>query len=302
MIQQHDFDVVLMDVQMPIMDGYEATRLIRAMDDFRGLPIIAMTANVMQSDIERTRAAGMNGHLGKPINVDELLATLAKQLNLSTEVVLGDVNDVVNAVEMNAPLDISQGIQTCGNNDLLYRRLLHRFLTEQVHAATELNHLLKQQDWSAAERFAHSMKGMAANIGANSLSQFSAEMEHALAQKKSLTEQAVQQWQVHLDATLLAIQQYLANTETDEAASPVAMDIESFVLLFQQLEAAVQDDDTSAIGLIETLAQQLGGHELPELSTLKKAIEQFDFEQAQETLPITKTALMAWLEADDDKK
>ena len=72
------YDLVLMDIQMPVMDGIEATRAIRAMDDARlaGLPIVAMTANAFEEDRQRVLAAGMNGHLGKPIDVDKLFATL----------------------------------------------------------------------------------------------------------------------------------------------------------------------------------------------------------------------------------
>jgi CheY-like chemotaxis protein len=77
-IARQRFDAVLMDCQMPQMDGYEATRLLRLQPLLQELPIIAMTANVMSGDRERAIAAGMNDHVAKPINVDDLLATLAR--------------------------------------------------------------------------------------------------------------------------------------------------------------------------------------------------------------------------------
>jgi CheY-like chemotaxis protein len=77
-IARERFDAVLMDCQMPQMDGYEATRLLRLQPLLQELPIIAMTANVMSGDRERAIAAGMNDHVAKPINVDDLFATLAR--------------------------------------------------------------------------------------------------------------------------------------------------------------------------------------------------------------------------------
>jgi CheY-like chemotaxis protein len=76
------YDMIFMDVQMPEMDGYEATRLIRAMDNPRAkkIPIVAMTANVFREDIEKCIAAGMNGHIGKPIDVEDMLSVLRKYL------------------------------------------------------------------------------------------------------------------------------------------------------------------------------------------------------------------------------
>ncbi|MDR0386688.1 MAG: response regulator, partial [Treponema sp.] len=77
-----NYDLILMDIQMPEMGGYESTRLIRALPDEKAktIPIIAMTANVFREDIEQCMAAGMNGHLGKPLNFDKLLHTLCRYL------------------------------------------------------------------------------------------------------------------------------------------------------------------------------------------------------------------------------
>ena len=81
--EEYYYDAVLMDVQMPVMDGYEATRTIRALPrkDVKGLPIIAMTANAMEEDKETALKSGMNAHLAKPLNIDLFLKTLGKYLN-----------------------------------------------------------------------------------------------------------------------------------------------------------------------------------------------------------------------------
>ncbi|MGL5408951.1 MAG: response regulator, partial [Shewanella sp.] len=79
-LSQQSFDCVLMDGQMPIMDGYEAARRIRALPQFADLPIIAMTANALATDVERALAAGMNAQISKPAQVEELYATIARYL------------------------------------------------------------------------------------------------------------------------------------------------------------------------------------------------------------------------------
>lgn len=78
MIKDEKFDIVLMDIQMPVMDGYEATRHIREDENLKELPIIAMTANVMSDDIKKTMEVGMNDHIGKPINQYEMFKKIAK--------------------------------------------------------------------------------------------------------------------------------------------------------------------------------------------------------------------------------
>jgi CheY-like chemotaxis protein len=78
LLQDHTFDGVLMDCQMPQMDGYETTQAIRAQPQWQSLPVIAMTANAMRGDRERALAAGMNDHIAKPINVNQMFATLAR--------------------------------------------------------------------------------------------------------------------------------------------------------------------------------------------------------------------------------
>jgi CheY-like chemotaxis protein len=84
MVERQDFDAVLMDCQMPVMDGYAATRALRRQPQRQSLPIIAMTANAMVGDRDAALAAGMNDHIAKPINVDEMFATLARWISPAT--------------------------------------------------------------------------------------------------------------------------------------------------------------------------------------------------------------------------
>jgi len=81
--QPGDYDAILMDIQMPVMNGYEATRTIRALPDpaLAGIPIIAMTANVFQEDVQAARNAGMDGHIAKPLDVEKMLSTLTQVLS-----------------------------------------------------------------------------------------------------------------------------------------------------------------------------------------------------------------------------
>jgi len=82
-LEQEIFDIVLMDVQMPVMDGYEATKQIRAQERFKDLPVIAMTANVMVDDVEQAKVVGMDNHIGKPIVPSEMFVTMAKYVEVN---------------------------------------------------------------------------------------------------------------------------------------------------------------------------------------------------------------------------
>ncbi len=131
-IENEDFDGVLMDIQMPILDGYGATRQIRKQERFKDLPIIAMTANAMAGDREKVLEAGMNDHIAKPINVRDMFTTMAKWITSSNKVpeplqpaVLVDAIDEKPLPDLPG-IDIARGLATTDGNHKLYRRLLNK--------------------------------------------------------------------------------------------------------------------------------------------------------------------------------
>ena len=173
-------DCVLMDCQMPVMDGYEATRQLRENPHYRDLPIIAITANVMASDRERAQAAGMNAHIAKPINVPELYEVLGTWLKppaasqpAAPETILPQLPG----------FDTTLGLARTGKLPL-YLRMLAKFRDHQIRSFTaDFRRALAEDDWVLATRQAHSLKGVARTLGAETLGQAAQTLEVACKQR-----------------------------------------------------------------------------------------------------------------------
>ncbi len=189
---QGEYDVVLMDIQMPEMDGLEATRQIRAIGkaDVAALPIIAMTANAMAGDRERSLDAGMNDHVTKPIDPDELFSALLRWIKPGErEVPVGFVEhqgaqerqESRESVPEIPGIDSESGIGRVGGNARLYRELLGKFVRDYAQAHQDVIDALGRNDRELAQRIAHTVKGTSGNIGASDLSTAAAAVESAIA-------------------------------------------------------------------------------------------------------------------------
>jgi CheY-like chemotaxis protein len=179
MLDLHSFDGVLMDCQMPEMDGYEATRLIRVQPRYRSLPIIAMTANVMAGDREKVIAAGMNDHIAKPINVEDMFATLARWIRPANPaaVVAVPAGDVLARLGINTEL----GRRATAGNETLYQRLLKSFADQEADAVDRFRQARAAGNTEAATRILHDLKSVSGTIGAEAIQRAAAELESAVA-------------------------------------------------------------------------------------------------------------------------
>ncbi|MEF7615057.1 response regulator [Aquincola sp. MAHUQ-54] len=177
MLQDQVFDGVLMDVQMPVLDGYAATRAIREQPHLKDLPVIAMTANAMRGDRERALAAGMNDHVAKPIVVELLFNAIARWVR-PAEPVLAEPAAEAPAVDRLAQLpgiDVRVGRTSTMGNDVLYRRLLLMFLKGQRDFGPLFRAARTSGDASGALRMAHNLRTVSGSLGAQSV-QVSARM------------------------------------------------------------------------------------------------------------------------------
>ena len=172
-----DFDLVLMDCQMPLMDGYAATRALREQPRWRALPVIAMTANAMVGDREKVLAAGMNDHVAKPIEVDELFATLARWIRRPAR-------DRTAAHALNA----RAAHAALGGRDQLYERLARMFLERETHFGHRFAEARAAADGNTMARLAHDLKSVAATLGAMPLSAAAAALEKACDEHASAAE------------------------------------------------------------------------------------------------------------------
>ncbi len=182
-------DCVLMDCQMPVMDGYEATRRIRADVQYRNLPIIALTANALASEKEKCRAAGMDGYIVKPVKSADLLAVLAKHTparpdyheELTAPPQLPPSGPDEATITPDLPgIDFEAGLRYANGRPANYRKILHLF--QETHGRQFVPNFRKAmniENWEEATRHAHSFKGAARTIGAERLGQLGEELENA---------------------------------------------------------------------------------------------------------------------------
>ncbi len=176
------FDCVLMDCQMPVMDGYAATVEIRRNLAWAHLPVIAMTANAMAGDRDKVLAVGMNDHIAKPLNIGEMFATIARWVRLGVVVSPAVVPVAKPSTPYNLPgIDTVGGLARCMGDEALYRKLLLRFAQAAERFSDDFALAQKSTDLTAATRSAHTLKGMAANLGIKGVQQAAGELEDACA-------------------------------------------------------------------------------------------------------------------------
>jgi CheY-like chemotaxis protein len=187
LLARERFDGVLMDCQMPVMDGYAATRALREQPQWRDLPVIAMTANAMVGDREKVLAAGMNDHVAKPIKLEELFAALARWVHpdSAASAVSGESSEVANGNLHLGPLaelpgvDTRAGLAGVMGNAALYRRLLRAFRDREADFPTRFRAARAAGDASAAARLAHDLKSVSGTLGVHAIQQAAEALEHA---------------------------------------------------------------------------------------------------------------------------
>jgi PAS domain S-box-containing protein len=182
-----EYDAVLMDIQMPVMDGYEATQQIRNSESgIRNIPIIAMTAHAMAGDREKCLAAGMNDHVTKPIDPDQLFSTLAKYVQPAEhreetpqpEIEKPRMDVAQELLPDSLPgFDLAAGLERLQGNRRLYRKLLLDFATKYSGVTAEIHEALVAEDLDLAHSLVHNLKGLAGNLSAMDLLEATVEME-----------------------------------------------------------------------------------------------------------------------------
>ncbi|WP_320042434.1 transporter substrate-binding domain-containing protein [uncultured Desulfobacter sp.] len=188
MALSQDFDLVLMDLQMPVMDGYQATREIRRHKTSENLPIVAMTASAMPRDRAKAMAAGMNSHVSKPIDLKELFQTLSQWIKPGDRPLPKGFNEKPekkSALGDVPGISVRHALSRLDKNEELYLDLLEKFKQNYAYADRELRDLIENGQDADARRLAHSIKGVAGNVGMTDLQAAAAELEAAFCDKRS---------------------------------------------------------------------------------------------------------------------
>lgn len=183
------FDLVLMDIQMPVMDGLEATRLIRSNPKLADLPILSMTADVRDAGLQDYARAGMNGNISKPIDPEALFETIGRWVKPQAWVLARGATARPDAECLSAEgtgledlkgIDVATGLARVSGNAGLYRSLLSKFRARYQAAGTKISTAVNGSDLEQAKRLSHTLRGVAGNIGAKDLSGASGELQQAI--------------------------------------------------------------------------------------------------------------------------
>jgi PAS domain S-box-containing protein len=285
------FDGVLMDCQMPVLDGYSATRQLRAQPRFAGLPIIAMTANAMAGDREQALAAGMNDHISKPLNVTAMFAVMARWIRPAQPAPAG-TGAIPAAAPSDLPpalpgIDLAAGLATSMGRVPLYRRLLGRFREGHARFGADFEAARRSGDADAPARLAHTLRGTAGNIGAKAVAAAAAALEGAckdgagpdeLAQRLAQVEQALAPVLAGLAALDPAAEAAAPASAAADGAGAMAPQAAA---MLGRLRALLADSDTGALDVLGELEELVQGQPLArQLRRASLAVERFDFDAA----------------------
>jgi len=288
------YDLVLMDVQMPVMDGIEATRSIRARPGFENLPILAMTANALAGDRERSLAAGMNDHVTKPIDPDALFEALLRWLPERAPAVPAPAASATPASSAAAAsglapddplstvpgLDAADGLRRVLGKREAYVSLLRTFASGQAGAPEAIQAALAAGRRADAERSAHTLKGVAGSIGARPLQAEAAAVEAALRQGAPPAEvlALLEPTASRLLALVAALSTALPPEAEAAASGPV--DPEALRAAVGRIERLLEQDDVEAVTALDVAAPLLAAAFGERAAAIRKLVKAYRFDEA----------------------
>jgi PAS domain S-box-containing protein len=283
------FDVVFMDLQMPEMDGFTATKLLRKDPRLQKFPIIAMTAHALVEERQRCLDAGMDDHVSKPIDPDALFATLMRWVKPRPMTVGSRVPatptktvDEVILPEV-AGINLADGLNRVAGNRRLYRNLLGQFAAKQGDAAAQISVALKSGDSKLAERIAHTVKGVAGNLAITEVQFAAQKLEKAIREGQDSIALLLETFATLLVTQVRAVDQALKESApaqpADVALSPFKGEVASAAI--DRLKSLLDTNDGDADEAFRSLQDAVAGVvDRPHLDDLGASISDFDFEAA----------------------
>ncbi len=283
------YDLVLMDLQMPEMDGYQATAHIRDTPSLAELPIIAMTAHATAEERDRCLAAGMRGHITKPIDPELLYRTLMQfHRPGQTAMTAKPLDRIPRSPELSeiAGLDVVDGLNRVAGNTKLYRSLLGQFVDQESDVVPVIRAALAREDFVLAERMMHTLKGVSGNLGAKALGGLAAELERSLRDRNAPSlETGLADLASEMARTMKAIRNSLATGAADVPLQTSVLDSAETVRVLRHLKNMLADDDGAALDYLLEARDRIGDAiSGADLNCLQKAVGDFDFTAALDCL------------------
>ncbi len=308
-LEKEQVDLVLMDIQMPHLDGYAATRRIREQKRFINLPIVAMTAHAMTGDREKCLAAGMNDHVSKPIDRGQLYSSLVKWIPPRNEIEQKETPDNIENTEATIPtlpgIDTASAMQRLNGNLKLFTSLLYEFQRDYGEAARQIHFLQKgkrKDDLERAVALAHTIKGIAGNISAMRLFNAALSLEVELKKGSPPASERLDEFETALDEVTVSVtimkefEKSKAEPDSNNAAVGMATPIvkEKIVPFIKELSQRIKGREFKSQQTLNNLKPLLAGAAMEvseELKSLEDSIDRIDFKGAQHSLSIIVKAL-----------
>jgi len=289
------YDLVLMDMQMPVMDGVTATLEIRKNPSLKGLPVVAMTANAMQADRDRCLAAGMNDHIAKPIEPDDLWKALLEWIlpRQGSPLALPQASDLPEPAQFPTDiegLDMVGGLRRVLGNKQAYLLMLRRFATGQRSVVVDIRNALMRDNFSTAELLTHTLKGVSGTIGATDLQKMAGDLEDAIRKRRSNDEMFLRLTALTgpLGDLVYELDQRLP-PEREVMISMVAQ--EEIGSVCKRLLVLLREGDSEALDVLDAHAALFAAAFPERHSILLSAVRAFDFPRAEITLKSAMEAL-----------
>jgi signal transduction histidine kinase/CheY-like chemotaxis protein len=293
--QAPPLDVVFMDLQMPEMDGFTAAQLLRRDPRLQQLPIIAMTAHVLAEERQRCLDAGMNDHVSKPIDPDVLFSTLMRWAKpkprlgvesqatpLHTGTTQAKTADETTLPEI-AGINLADGLRRLAGNRRLYRDLLEQFVAKESGAAAQISAALENGDLKLAERIAHTVKGIAGNLGITEVQSEAQKLEKAIREGQDSVAALLGTFATVLGTQVHAIDQALRDSTSapPEGMLPSAFDGEAAAVAITRLKSLLDASDGDAGEAFRSVQDVLAGVvDETHMDSLSASISEFNFAAA----------------------
>ena len=293
-VKAHRYDAILMDIQMPNLDGIEATRRIRKLSQiledeyYATIPIIALSANALHSDIERSLAAGMNAYVVKPIDPQLLFSTLLTWIHIDNPALSEETPHIHQALIDFSPLseiDIPKVMNRLLGNETLFIRLLNMFLQTYSNHIQMVSELISTNQLGEAEKLVHTLKGLCGNIGAVKVHQQLQNIDSVLKTSQIPSTEALQQLNESFNILLASVDTFLKGLQSTPTHLEGEENHNRAFLYLETIFEHVESDMGIVFDTFEML-KTLPNHGInPEtLNALQYAIEMFDTQKQQEIL------------------
>jgi two-component system sensor histidine kinase/response regulator len=293
MTQGQLYDLVLMDIQMPEMDGLTATREIRKRVKADELPIVAMTAHAIKGEYEKSLAAGMNDHITKPIDPDVLYRTLVKHIRgVSMDSVKNEGTERSKSAIHIAGLKYEEGLKRSGSKRASYHALLLKFSNRYVNVATEVRTMVMNGDVAGLADYLHTLAGVSGNVGASDAYELASKLSVQLKSSKEAGERKIrvdlisqmQLLTVKLDELIGSIRENIKMEVTTREAAKQTVE-RNWSELALQLQKSISENDSVALDVIEEALSNGGeGAAVTCLKEVQTSLSDFNFDKALEQI------------------